>query len=710
MKMQFIKLARLTVAFILNFLVFSSIPSHVRGQTDSVKEKTDTIIENLSKKSGQDFINIYRSAQKRVPDNIIKMINDSNRKLPKDSKQKHGSQGMIDSPAGLKEENELTKHQNLPQNIIFPGEFEEVRAILIAWPYITVDTNGYFVWQTFKDVVVAGNIPNTDIFYTYPVRSYIDSFPQSPIAAVFSKVIHAIDDNAEVWINVWEDKDTAVVQRYMESRSMPLKHARFFVNVGSTYWYRDSGPIAFYYGTEDSLGFLDFQYYSGRPLDDSIPIYIGKKLGIPVFTSTLEHEGGNVIEDGLGNLFNSDIVYLLNQVDDGQFYMDEFGLIHYPHKTPLTPEQVCDSLKRLFQANYMMVPPMLRWDGGTGHLDMYMDMTDENNFVLTKYPDALKNFEDYHISSANGDSIIKIIRSDSEHYTKAHIPFPKKDDSTWYKNQEEYGRFLRSYSNHVFVNKAIIQPVFADDTSGDRKSMQEDLDSIKAQYPGYNIVPVDVRSFDGFGGAIHCITKQIPADNPLRILHVPVKSNEKPLPSYIVNATITNKSGIKSAFVNWRYVGDSTWKVIPMVNLTSDLKKFTGSITNDYGSGMIEYYLSAISNNGKTMTKPITAPSGTYKFLVKKPNSVTENSWDVVPSYLQPNPFTFETILKINPKKTVINAELKIYDLLGIIRIKLSGINSNEIRLKREGLSQGMYFYQLSNPEGIISGGKLLVE
>ena len=35
-------------------------------------------------------------------------------------------------------------------------------------------------------------------------------------------------------------------------------HLRFLHGEGSSIWYRDCGPICFYYGDEDNLAMLDF--------------------------------------------------------------------------------------------------------------------------------------------------------------------------------------------------------------------------------------------------------------------------------------------------------------------------------------------------------------------------------------------------------------------------------------------------------------------
>ena len=58
-----------------------------------------------------------------------------------------------------------------------------------------------------------------------------------------------------------------------------------------------------------------------------------------------------------------------------------------------------------------------------------------------------------------------------------------------------------------------------------------------------------MRSFDSTGGSIHCVTKQIPADNSIRIIHKCFhdKVNPDTLSSIPFCAFISNKSGIAEA-------------------------------------------------------------------------------------------------------------------------------------------------------------------
>jgi agmatine/peptidylarginine deiminase len=567
------------------------MPANISAKTNSAKE-VKALLDNMTK---DDFRNYYRQHHSRLPSRILQT-----------------SPQPTDSSGVTTKLEKKTASRPLPADMLFPGEFEEVKAVLITWPYIFYTSNGAI---DFEGQIFA----NIDFDYfgrAIAVTSTPDLNDNSEMAAIFTKLAKAIDDNAEVWINIFKAEDSTAIKNYLAKNNSTLRHARFFVNQGNSYWYRDCGPVAFYYGPQDSVGFIDFEYYGGRPLDDSIPIKIGRLAGYPVFTTSLEYEGGNLLLDGCGNLFASNVIYRLNGDTLGPYHYNPTSkTLSMPKKAALTQQQVMDSLKLFLNLKRMTILPRLKFDGGTGHIDLYADLRDENNFVFSQMPSQMKNFTDYPIISQNISTMMAFTRSDSSIFRKSMIPFPRKDNGSWYTSDANYQTYTRTYSNHLFINKTIIEPVFADSNSGDKANIQKDLDSIKMKYPGYTIVTIDCRAFDGMGGAIHCITKQIPADNPVRIIHQPIDSNPDYSQSYTISAQIHNKSGIANATCHWRYKGDATWKTISLSPI--DSINFSGAIVNSKSKSTIEYYLEATSNNGKTIDKPITAPAGFYSFTSK---------------------------------------------------------------------------------------------
>ena len=150
---------------------------------------------------------------------------------------------------------------------------------------------------------------------------------------------------------------------------------------------------------------------------------------------------------------------------------------------------------------------------------------------------------------------------------------------------------------------------------------KKNIERVKEAYPGYTIYCVDVRGFDGSGGAIHCITKQIPAEHPVRILHPAYHGNTGYAYTNAnapIHAEITNVDGIESAKVVYRVDGGE-WHEVALTagaNNSYDASLPTSGVSfTDHAT--VEYYISATSNAGKTITKPMTAAQGGYfKFYI----------------------------------------------------------------------------------------------
>lgn len=675
---------RFSVILLILSVFAAIIPALAENeQGDKTKSNLLTKIQSMTK---QDFIDAYKQVHSRVP-----------AKSPKAAGYLMANKTKFDF--GKPQVKEVNTIQSLPENITIPGEYEEVKAIVITWPYVTYDSVGKGAEQVFDGIGYCRGENNE--WYIGPVYSIVDTFSLSPFPYVFSNLAHAIDTQAEVWINIWNAEDSTIIKNYMDSVKMPLKNYKFFVNPGNSFWYRDCGPVGYYFGDKDSVGFIDFEYYSGRPLDDAIPLRIAEKEGYPVFTTGIEYEGGNILLDGSGTLFTTDAVYLTNSDSEGQYYIDNEGYINVHTKEPLSAIQVRDSLVDILNLDRVKIMPSLKFDGGTGHIDLYADMYDENTFIFSKYPEELKNFKDYSITAKNIDTIMSIKSANNGDFTKRYIPFPKKDDGTWYYNEMEYNYYTRTYSNHTFVNKTIIQPVFSNGVDGDVANMEKDLDAIEKQYPGYTIYPIDVRSFDGSGGAIHCITKQIPADNPLRILHKPIASKSQVESSYPILAKITNNSGIASARVMWRYSDSKDFTQINMAAGSNN--EFTAEIPNDRDNDSIEYYITATSNNGKTISKPITAPDGYYGFKFGANTAGVEDNIKE-PSFageFYPNPASGKSQVIVNSESK--SLKLTIYSLAGDLiytNTAETGTGENIITLNTESFASGSYVVFLQTGNG----------
>ena len=556
--------------------------------------------------------------------------------------------------------------RSLPDDRVwFPGEWEEVQAVVVTLYYtykpVQNPSQGYWTATPL--------LPGVAQYHQYVSGQWVDAGygpyratleTSSDLAKVPFYLIDAIQKGgAQAWVRVEQSGDTSIVARQLSQMGLRHDNIRFLVGPGNSIWYRDCGPICFYHGDQDSLAMLDFSYYPKRSIDDMLPTLIHQYTGIPNYQTSIKWEGGNCLVDGAGTLVSSDAVYEKNTDPYGHLTWDGIdpNTIEYTQVEPLSPQQVQQALHEIIGQRATHILPAYKYAGGTGHVDLYVDMRDENGFVFSLIPDMYSSWVDYQTNRQNIDSLCSYTSLFHRPYRQlGTIPFASGEGGQSFVSQEQYNnRYTRTYSNHTFVNNLIIQPCFSTVASDgmptaawDRANIQQ----VMQAYPGYDFYCVDVRSFDGSGGAIHCVTKQIPAENPLRILHESIhgcadamQGQEVP-----VSAVITNRSGISHAEVVYRVDGGQ-WQTI---SLTANDNRWYGrfpalSLTETAADSTltVEYYISATSNNGKTLTKPITASQGGYYsyYYTASPDTDVIDGWpltaDTLPMPLDSITFTF---------------------------------------------------------------------
>lgn len=655
---------------------------------------------------------------------------------------------MPATPAAAKAAAPTQWSTEMPANRWFPGEWEEVQAIVVTFPYIaypaghvgeedymaeiylpgmgatykwnnTTNSWGYFNggWGAVDGEPDATDYDDEISYmrqflgtqYDEVAREYIAYYEdQKAFQSVFINLIDAIQHGSQVWIAVWHLSDSTKIKSIMSREGKPLTNYRFIECYTNAFWYRDCGPICFYYGENDDVAMLNFEY-TGRACDDLLPDSISSQTGLPNFTTTIEWEGGNCLVDGAGKLFTSDAIYSENADRTGQIYAtgNASNPVAYINKTPLTQAAVLDSMQRMFGTTHIL--PRLRYDGGTGHVDLYADMWDENEFIFSQYPDSYSSWTDYSTANNNINTLTGYESIFGYNYKKSYIPFPSRDDGSNFPNQRVYDTlFTRSYSNHTFINNIIVQPCFSTVVNGEPSAEWDraNLDALRAAYPGYTFYPIDIRSFDGYGGAIHCITKQIPAENPIRILHPSTTRHNgvQNTHSKAMEAIITNRSGIASATLKWR-VDEGTWHSVSLA--AGNDNQYTGTIDfSEAGmthgqQGVVEYYITATSNNGKTITKPMTANQGgyyTFDLIYDSNLGINTVSSEHIGQFY-PNPANGLTTISIN---TAVRCQVSVVDAMGrVVRHDTLGNGHNgQYILDTRHLAHGLYSVRFTAEDG----------
>lgn len=550
----------------------------------------------------------------------------------------------------------------MPSDARIPGEFEESQAVAIAWVY------GYdLVGNPFLDV-------------------------SSEYAELWAQMADAIQKEVPVWIRVEKAADSTAIKSYMAGQGTPLTNYKFYITEGDDFWMRDYGPLAFYYGSGDDIGFLDMNYYPGRDLDNLFPGYLAGQLGYLDVKTNLYAEGGNFISDGFYRSFHSDVVEDVNMT----------GPPYTPEHSAWTMQQVKDTVKYAWASRDVISTPTLVCDGGTGHNDMFMKMIDENTFAVMEYPSVV-TANDRTIIEGVVNTLSGMTNTYGKPYRIFRVPMPTQDNGTYITTCSDINNDARTFINGTTVNSTYLMPTYSNATDGNKTGDQQAIDIFKRIAPGYKIVPLDSRILTILGGAIHCVNMQIPAENPITIWHPPVQDLQPRMNNYHVVVKSTNKSGIASTKCMWRVKGTQNWNT---VDLTDSAGYMIGDISSSFklmgDNTIIEYYVSSTSNNGKTITKPITANNGGYYSFYFSPTASVGGELDPLRNFAMnpiPNPTNGVFAIPVSFDRDM-EVTAYITDVLG------KRIAKQEFGRKANGMSKlefdlgdqpaGMYFVQIT--------------
>ena len=462
--------------------------------------------------------------------------------------------------------------------------------------------------------------------------------------------------------------DSNSVKSYLTNGGVSLTNLRFLITSYNSIWCRDYGPWSVYSGVSDSLKIIDWIYNRPRPLDDVIPTFFANYINVPIHTTTqfpndLVGGGGNFMVDGHGTGFSSKLI--LNE-NSGK-----------------TEAQIDTIMKKYMGLSRYIKMTTLPYDV-IHHIDMHMKLLDEETLLVGQYPPGVADGPQIE---ANLQYILNNFQTCfGKPYKVVRIPMPPHNGQ--YPPSGNY----RTFTNSIIINKTVIVPTYEYqyDTTG--------LRIYREAMPGYNIVGINSNSIIPSLGAIHCIVKEIGVKEPIFISHSALRDTNNTSTPYEVKAYIKTKSSISNAKIYWT---TDTTQGFSSLNMTASADTFTAYIPNQPLGTTVYYYISATSNNSKTITKPLPAPSGNFRFKIENSSGITGNNTSVKKYTLYqnyPNPFNPFTKIKYNlPKNGFVR--IQVFDIAGrlintlINDFKFSG--SYEIDFNGSNLSSGVYFYKM---------------
>ena len=479
--------------------------------------------------------------------------------------------------------------------------------------------------------------------------------------------------------------DSNQVKNYLIQGNVPLSNISYVETLFNSIWMRDYGANTVYAHGVDSLYMIDWIYNRPRPLDDQIPDELASFIDRPIYSTTtppfdLVHTGGNFMTDGMGTGFSSNLILDENS-SSGQF----------------NPTNKSESEIDLIMSQFMGIDryikmPVLPYDG-IHHIDMHMKLLDEETLLVGEYPIGVADGPQIE---ANLTFILNNHLSGFDYpYEVVRIPMPPHNglypNSLW----ADY----RTYTNAVFVNKTLLVPTY------EQKYDTTALRILRESLPGYRVVGINCNQIIKAGGALHCITRAIGVDDPLLIQHRRLRDIYENNYDYQVNANISHQSGVKNATIYFRTDTTDAFQAIEMLKSPTGNNLWTGFIPIQNSGEEVFYYIAAEANSGKTITRPLTAPEGYWKFDIIGPNTKIENylQTGMILEKAYPNPTQSITWVPLNFTQPTFGS-LKLYDPVGrISRVVYEGAipkGESKYFFDASTLSPGSYILSLDTESG----------
>lgn len=499
---------------------------------------------------------------------------------------------------------------------------------------------------------------------------------------IFREIVREVVDVAKAFIIVRSSSEQSNVSGYLSSGGVSLDSVSFFQYVNNSIWIRDYGPW-FMRKHDNAEGIVDFIYNrSWRPDDDTIPWRIGNSMATPVYGSPVIHPGGNFMVDGLGTGFASDLIY------------DE--------NPGFTAEEI-DSLMLAYCGLEQFVVVQKINIEYTGHIDLWTKILNDTLVLVGEYEAGHPN---YTILNQHAAFIASLKNRDGINYRVARIPMP------WSMSDAP-----PSYLNSLIVNSKVLVPLWNEDEDSAAIAIYGQL------MPDHDIVGIDCSYMAGSGGAVHCITIQIPCSAFLHVKHHPLPdSTTDTLNDYRVRAEITTSSPLEidSTVVFYRVGSIPPFTATPLAAVGDTPGVYAGYIPAQAPGDTVYYYLLARNNDALRRTSPTHSPPHVHAFRIAGSAGVElDGGTRSIPALsVFPNPAREEATFMLRTE-TISDVTIGFFNILGQCVRTIEGPNlgagTNRISValvdrKGKPLPRGVYFYQVSVGKRVYRGKILIMK
>lgn len=314
---------------------------------------------------------------------------------------------------------------------------------------------------------------------------------------IWLTMVDILHECENVHILVCDEQHHEHVAGQLEYYRIGSKNIDFCIIPTTDIWARDNGPI-FVFDQQNHLSITDwiFNGWGGRyewRLENEVPGLIGTLRNIPVLKPPLVLEGGGVEVNGTGTFMATRTSILNPNRNPGksqaqvESILSEFlGVSHFIWLTGSTKEESA-----------------LRGDVTDAHIDGAARFTNETTVVYNHTADPSSHM--YQVSKKRVKELRDATTESGKKLTLVPLPIPEPAVYRTVKvDTIQSERVTGAYCNYYVANEVVLVPVFGNKNDERAKSI------IGEQFPGREVIGINVLGLVDYGGAIHCVTQQQP--------------------------------------------------------------------------------------------------------------------------------------------------------------------------------------------------------
>jgi len=386
-------------------------------------------------------------------------------------------------------------------------------------------------------------------------------FVRWPLGLPYSLIV-ALADETTVWV-ICESYQQSSVETAFGNAGVNMSNVDFMFAETNSIWVRDYGPW-FVLLEDGQQGIFNYSYNRPRPLDNNVPVVVGSTWGVPVYTSTIVHTGGNYMSSGFDQAMSTDMVYGENggNVDWVDSQMNLYlGIENYV--TMADP-----------QGSYI------------DHIDCWAKMLSPGKILVLRVPPA------------HGDYVALEAAADMLGATES----PYGTDWEVYRVESSGSE---GYTNSLISNDHVYVPLFGSGYDAAAIALYE------TALPGYTVEGFEYGSWEPTD-ALHCRTRNVMDNEMLFIRHIPVASQQPSSTPVTIDALIRCHPGntLTGHEVFYRIGSSGSFTSLSMTSTGSD--SFTVDIPGVAGIETVQYYISATDNSGRDESQPRFAPDSWF--------------------------------------------------------------------------------------------------